>query len=175
MSTQDVHPDATVRGRTWSWREPERGEHFRRCSWCGSIHPEDLAAEPSWLPEWADQKYGWPHKFYVDVTNQDPERLYVIGSSWGPSVPTGYTVEWIAWDALTPDQLEVARRDGYFDRDRTPSFVYFGTRPKHHAKFYTIHLSDPELDEAVKHTIEQRSGLAFDFEDGRVRWRRAET
>ena len=29
----------------WSWREPRGAEHFRRCSFCGSIHPEDLAAE----------------------------------------------------------------------------------------------------------------------------------
>lgn len=39
------------------------------CSWCGSMHPSDLAAalragEAS--GHWADFKYGWPHKWYVD-------------------------------------------------------------------------------------------------------------
>jgi len=41
----------------------------RRCSYCGSIHPEDLVTlgtVPIQL-EIADWKYGWPHKVYVTV------------------------------------------------------------------------------------------------------------
>lgn len=29
----------------WTWREPRDGEWFRTCSFCGCIHPEDLAPE----------------------------------------------------------------------------------------------------------------------------------
>jgi len=59
------------------------GAPWRTCSWCGSIHPEDLLdrPEPSMMKaievggrhlvdvpnvEWADMKYGWPHKLYLD-------------------------------------------------------------------------------------------------------------
>jgi len=38
------------------------------CGYCGSMHPTELAealAAGAHL-EMADQKYGWPHKFYVD-------------------------------------------------------------------------------------------------------------
>jgi hypothetical protein len=44
------------------------GEPFRRCSYCGSIHPEDLirlVGEGHDL-QGSDWKYGWPHKFYVE-------------------------------------------------------------------------------------------------------------
>lgn len=40
----------------------------RGCSYCGSIHPADLAfaikGEGAVLEE-ADRKYGWPHKWYL--------------------------------------------------------------------------------------------------------------
>lgn len=43
-------------------------EPYRSCDYCGSIHPEDLlavlAAGAKLHP--ADEKYGWPHKFYVE-------------------------------------------------------------------------------------------------------------
>lgn len=173
-----VHPETAGESPfaygPWTWREPMRGEHFRRCSFCGSIHPEDLAAEASWRADWADRKYGWPHKFYVDIANRDPDALFVIGSTTSSSPPvTGPT--WTAWEDLTADELAAAKRDGYGDgRYRTPTFVYLGKRPAHHAKFYTIHLRDADLDSAVKATIERVSGLAFEFlDDGRVSWRRA--
>lgn len=51
------------------WTEADKIEErpFRFCSYCGSIHPEDLLhflANGATL-EQADWKYGWPHKFYV--------------------------------------------------------------------------------------------------------------
>lgn len=57
------------------WRDPEtvredggQGRPYRACSYCGSIHPEDLMkfiAGGATL-HGADWKYGWPHKFYVE-------------------------------------------------------------------------------------------------------------
>lgn len=78
------------------WRKPRidrkygRIETYRTCSYCGSIHPEDLYthlrdwnlnrstleklishSEKQMLPlGGTDWKYGWPHKFYVyGITN----------------------------------------------------------------------------------------------------------
>ena len=51
---------------------------FRSCSWCGSVHPEDLltllggGAELSG----ADWKYGWPHKFYVSAKGTGGTKWY---------------------------------------------------------------------------------------------------
>jgi len=51
------------------WRPPDEERPFRTCSYCGSIHPEDLlqfaAADHPLGFEVADMKYGWPHKVYV--------------------------------------------------------------------------------------------------------------
>lgn len=165
---QSVHPDADRWGG-WSWREPFRGEHFRRCSYCGSINPADLAAESSWRADWADRKYGWPHKFYVDIPNRDPDALFVIGSTWGATATP--SLGEVPWDDLSAEQRAIYDRDtGVSPDGRHPVSVGFGPRPKHFGKFYTVHLSDPALDPAVKADIERRSGIAFTFTDGRVAW-----
>lgn len=161
-----VHPEASqppFRLDGWTWCDPFRGEHFRRCSFCGSIHPDDLAAEPAWRAHWADRKYGWPHKFYVDVPNRAPEAEFVLGASHTPG--PGY----VARDDLTDDQLAVVRRDG-FDRGDGWLYVHFGTRAAHHAKFYTVHLADPDLSADSKKAIERVAGLAFEFTGSQVRW-----
>lgn len=165
VTPDPVHGIEAQRFGGWQWREPSRGEHFRRCSYCGSINPDDLAAEPNWHADWADRKYGWPHKFYVDIPNRDPERLFVLGSANSPA-------NWMISTAdLTPEQEQVMERDGYGVGSRyRPEFVHFDTRANHFGKFYTVHLADESLDPAVKDTIERRSGLRFNFADGRVNW-----
>ena len=50
----------------WVWREPRRGNFLRTCNYCGSINPDDLAPVEGWVPDWADWKYGWPHKAYIN-------------------------------------------------------------------------------------------------------------
>lgn len=51
------------------WRDPNEQVPWRTCSYCGSIHPEDLikiAGDGTVKSgEIADWKYGWPHKLYV--------------------------------------------------------------------------------------------------------------
>lgn len=222
--------NSAARWGGWSWREPAHGEHFRRCSFCGSIHPEDLAAEtagtgtctvcglqgwdacfrgqplgigrdeikrlladPSipddekqrlrgehpahsydpggWYASWADRKYGWPHKFYVDIPNRSPGALFVIGSQYGPPMtPRPDGLEWVAWKDLSRAQQKVAKRDGY-DREPHPNYVGFGTRDSHFGKFYTIHLADPAISQDVKDIIQRISGLRFTFtDDGKIGW-----
>lgn len=176
MADQNIHPDAEGWGG-WSWADPVRGEHFRRCDLCGSVHPDDLVAEQGWRAEWADMKYGWPHKFYVELPNRDPERPYVVSVTTGDQLPAlRIAGEYVAWDDLTDDQRTICERDGYGEDDDgwRPTFVAFGTHPTHHATFYTIHLADTDLAPDTKTVIEQRSGLAFRFDDGRISWKAVE-
>lgn len=91
----DVDPHAQRFGPTL-WREPRPlggegipyRETFRTCSYCGSIHPEDLyrhlAGEPGAELHGADWKYGWPHKFYVQgIPNPAAGQLVPSGfRSW---------------------------------------------------------------------------------------------
>lgn len=56
---QDWWPDGLA-----PWKK--RGDDRRHCEYCGSLHPEDVAAgiRAGATGEWADWKYGWPHKVY---------------------------------------------------------------------------------------------------------------
>jgi hypothetical protein len=45
-ATDLVHGQEPAAACGWTWRAPRRGEHFRTCSWCGSVHPQDLLATP---------------------------------------------------------------------------------------------------------------------------------
>lgn len=63
---------------------------FRSCSYCGSMHPEDLVAALNAGARLggSDWKYGWPHKFYVDdIPNPYAGRLVSRVSSSGPGEP----------------------------------------------------------------------------------------
>jgi hypothetical protein len=164
--TDPVHPEA-ARWDGWSWCEPFRGEHFRRCSYCGSIHPADLVAEPVWAPEWADRKYGWPHKFYVHIPNREPDRLYVIGGTTRfkeDDRAKGY----VPVEGLTEQQRAICERDHW---QINPGWgVRFGTRPTHFGKLYTIHLADPEVSDEIKEQVMAGCGLRFSFDAGQVRW-----
>jgi hypothetical protein len=173
LTDQSVHPEAgqpPFNFGPWSWREPSRGEHFRRCSFCGSVNPDDLAAEVEWHAQWADRKYGWPHKFYVDIPNHQPGRLYVTSAS-NSDEPSGMYPLMVPRAELTPEQAAAVERDGDNGPYSSAKFFGFGHRPMHFGKFYTVHLRDADLDPAVKRRIEQGCGLAFTFEGSRVAWR----
>jgi hypothetical protein len=227
--TSPVHAGEAGRFGGWHWKDPRGAEHFRRCSYCGSIHPEDLAAEtagdgtcrvcgeqgweacfraqplgvtqqeierlladPSipdgekarlrgehpahtydpggWYASWADQKYGWPHKFYAEgITNRNQHVLRIItalspGQEDRMERETGY--QWYPVDQI-PEGTDVS---GWRLEDGHYSHVGLGSDRTHHVKFYTIHLADPEIRGEAKETIQRVSGLRFRFEDGRVRW-----
>jgi len=172
MTDQSVHPEA-ARWGGWSWRAPRYGEHYRTCSYCGSINPEDLVAEENWAAQWADRKYGWPHKFYVDIVNRDPSTLFIISRTNREPSERERASGWIATADLTREQETAATRDGWRKDGALDDrhWWLFGERRTHHGKFYTVHLSDAGLDPATKNTIERRSGLEFTFEDGRVAWK----
>lgn len=171
VATDPVHPetgdDSPFRYGLWSWSEPRYTEHFRRCSFCGSIHPGDLADEPSWQARWADRKYGWPHKFYVDIPNRNPELLYAFGGTSRfkeEDRARGY----VPFEELTEEQLAIIERDRWHTGPGQGTL--FGTRPHHYGKFYTIHLADPNINDEVKEKLAFKSGLRFTFRDGKVGW-----
>lgn len=157
----------------WAWRDPFRGEHFKRCSWCGSMNPEELIFEKNARIGWADYKYGWPHKFYIDVLNRDPERPFCVGSaSRGSS--TAIDQGYIAWEDLTDAQRQTVIDSGMGreNDEYTMSRTYkFGPKRHHFGKFYTVHLKDPAISDAVKDQVQRMSGLRLIWlDDGRVRW-----
>jgi len=167
--TETAHDDpvhgygsnTAARWSGWTWQAPARGEHFRRCSFCGSVHPADLAAEPAWTPQWADQKYGWPHKFYVDIPNRDPDALFCVGASTHPDP------RMVAADELAAQQRAIIERDGMTG---DWAAYAFGTRPHHFGKFYTVHLADPAIPSEVREAVFRGCGLRFSFDGGRVGW-----
>jgi hypothetical protein len=167
--TEPVHGSEAARHGGWRW-QIRGAEHFRRCSYCGSLHPADLAAAGGRV-DWADQKYGWPHKFYIDVPNRDPEAVHCVGSYRGPldQMREG----WVPAAELTRAQQEIVRRDGMVLADDWATAYTFGTRPYHHGKFYTAHLADPDLEPGIKAAVEDLCGLRFTFSTGRVFWERA--
>jgi hypothetical protein len=168
--TDPVHGTEADRWGGWTWREPRDGSHFRTCSHCGSIHPDDLAEEiqhglpqGNWgNPHWADTKYGWPHKMYADIPNRNPDQPFVISTTNGETPPGGSG--WIR--PVDAPESTIGWSDW---RERT-TWVLIGRRPTHHAKFYTMHLADPLLSAEARGRIEEASGLRFTFEDGHVAW-----
>lgn len=206
--------NSAARWGGWEWRAPSHGQHFRTCSFCGSIRPEDLAAETAgtgcgypdcpdprdelanihfpiagqdgdppgshrfvntgWRASWADRKYGWPHKFYVEgLVNRSPERKRVISAQTEDHYQASLRGEWpglmnLEWHRagdVPGGYITDGWRDGHYQ------WFGFGADATHHAKFYTIHLADPRLPAGVKDTIERVAGLRFTFtDDGRVGW-----
>ncbi len=158
-----IHPEIQRRQwDCWFWRDGDdrSGQHFRTCSFCGSIHPADLAAEAVWEAVWADRKYGWPHKFYADLPNRDPDRLFTLAATSGERRPHS---GWTAVADLSDEQLAAISRDRWPMESTT--WLLFGRRPVLHAKFYVAHLADPAVA-GVRADIERRCGLSFDFAVG---------
>ena len=125
----------------WHVRKAEGtiGSGHRHCSYCGSIHPEDLLTilkDGAGL-EGADWKYGWPHKFYIEgVKNPMVGQIVVIGSGSGPD-----------------------GKGGTFHKDilgSAPSTVM--------VKWYNVHLLDivgtPLFNELVL-VIKEKTGIQF--------------
>lgn len=55
-----------------------RGQWIRNCSYCGSVHPEDLLRlfERGAFLQGSDWKYGWPHKYYIENAGDRPLKFY---------------------------------------------------------------------------------------------------
>ena len=136
---------------------------LRGCSWCGSMHPLDLAAaiKAGATLEPADRKYGWPHKFYVH--NAPNPHAGLLGSRCSKSHPTQEEIDSGAF-VQVPDGFD--RQTGapvmrWVEAGKPAPATTWG-------KFYTEHLQD--ADDADRQVIEQAMGLNFTFADGNVSW-----
>lgn len=150
---QQMNPSGLV---PWSDAAPpettgiSRIGRLRSCEYCGSMHPADVATaiRAGAKGEWADMKYGWPHKAYFDgIPNPHAGLMEVRGSC-------NFEKEgWI--------------RDGdHWHEPPTPA------PETTYGKFYSVHLMDASPED--REVIEKHLGLHFEFtEDGKVRWKKA--
>lgn len=61
------------------WEKHERrGLINRHCSYCGSLHPEDMydLLDQCTSAEFADRKYGYPHKIYITMPEHRMLKFY---------------------------------------------------------------------------------------------------
>ena len=140
-------PDIGKGQRYWTGK-------LRSCGYCGSMHPADVVAaiKAGARGEWADMKYGWPHKSYFEnIPNPHVGLLEVRASA--NFLPDDHRKDWIQTS------------DGHWHEPGTPA------AEKTHGKFYTIHLMDATPEE--RDLIESHLGLKFEFfDDGKVSWKR---
>jgi hypothetical protein len=156
---QDMFPNGRV-----PWRDsepPDLGNEnhttgrLRSCAYCGSMHPADVAAaiRAGARGEWADMKYGWPHKaYFTGIPN--PHAGMLEARAFANYQPEGKT-DWV--------------KVGKFWREPgTPA------EATTYGKFYSVHLMDATAEDRA--VIESHLGLAFHFiDDGKVSWRPVST
>lgn len=146
---------------------------IRSCGYCGSMHPSDLVAaiRAGAHVYWADFKYGWPHKVYVEGV---PNPYVGMPCS---TTSTGYGSKPGVGKPTEPgDWVQLRNASSLAYKDEFASYAWHKRdveRPTTHGKFYTIHLLDASPDE--RDVIERAMGLNFDFrDDGRVGWKKYE-
>lgn len=129
------------------------GVNAKHCSYCGSLSPEALVlilSNKGVSLELSDQKYGWPHKFYVSgIPNPLAGQTVKMGSkSWTDEVTGKRKHE----DTMSPAPLTLT------------------------CKFYNVHLLDvkgtPEFD-IVSDLIFEKSGIRFFIQDDKLYVKRA--
>lgn len=155
LAWRDATPPDVAAGRTTG--------RLRSCSYCGSMHPADLAAaiKAGAKGSWADFKYGWPHKWYVDdVPNPHAGMLEVCSSSSSKSEQYPFEIREPRFNEKTGERIEDYVR--YTENPKPAAPTTWG-------KFYTEHLQDATPED--REVIERAMGLRFTFEPaGGVRW-----
>lgn len=123
-------------------------EPLRTCGYCGSIHPHDLliALERGAILSGSDWKYGWPHKFYINIPNPyGDEQAEIGGKSY--------------WD------------DKKGERVYEPTY---GAAGDYYAKWYNQHLLDAGFDDEALATLFERlmvaSGIEFRLNEGKLQY-----
>lgn len=119
---------------------------FRTCSYCGSIHPEDLiaAVEAGARMHGSDWKYGWPHKFYVEkIPNPNKGMKIRVGSR--SHMENGERKEEIMWGTAG----EVT-----------------------HGKWYNVHLEDfdDEFFAKMSKLLYEQAGILFERDEKGVKY-----
>ena len=157
------------------WRDarpPELGTpnrttgRLRSCGYCGSMHPADVAAaiKAGARGEWADRKYGWPHKAYFsEIPN--PHRGLLESRMSQSHTPPQEEIDAGKWLHLPTGSFSSSTGEplfSWYEAGKPAAAMTWG-------KFYTVHLQDATPED--REVIERHLGLAFTFEaNGRVSW-----
>lgn len=167
---QQHYPDGLV---TWRGASPpnltgmpdeRQTGSLRACGYCGSMHPADVAEaiRAGAKGEWADLKYGWPHKaYFTGIPNPHAGMLESRDGRYGP-LPEG------------EEQRFRQVQRGFNPQTGAPEYMWREVgKPAGettYGKFYSVHLQDATPED--RETIEQHLGVRFTFlEDGQsVRW-----
>ena len=162
------YPDRLVPWREAQGPDLDSGRttgSLRGCGYCGSMHPADLAAaiRNGAQAHWADFKYGWPHKAYVDGI-QNPH-VGMLESRCSTSNPPQAEIDAGKWVRMPTGEFSQSTGEPTFTY-REPGKPAKATTS---GKFYTVHLLDASPED--RQVIEQHLGLSFEFdEQGGVRW-----
>lgn len=151
---------------------------YRRCFYCGSLTCEDFveAIERGDFVEVADWKYGGPHKAYVDLVNDEPGKLYYVGSRSVGMGPYEAKEGEVHGPDLTRKQMAILKRDGavwdgmHGDPKGEDQFWRFGTKTTVHAKFYFEHLRGWNGLMAAQQAIFKRTGLLWSEDEKGLRY-----
>jgi hypothetical protein len=111
-------------------------EGYRVCSYCGSMHPDDLMEAVRNGSEIGptDKSY----KFYVDVPNKTPDKPALVGVSNHDG-----NAGWRPWSELTREEKRIVKHErGGNAAERKSRFYWFSTRESIHLKFYTGHFGE---------------------------------
>ena len=118
---------------------------MKHCGYCGSLDPKELAdaiEQGNAVMHGADWKYGWPHKFYVDVPNIVAGNIVKLGGRY-----------------YTNDKGE-----------RVEEPFMEPAPAKCHCKFYSQHLAllDEETFDKVAPIISAACGIEFTRRNGKL-------
>lgn len=171
---------------------------LRGCGYCGSMYPADVAdaIRRGASGSFADFKYGWPHKVYLDKVPNPHAGMLESNCGHSHATPecpkTGEPCRHKSQSFYHP-QCECMRDDpasvkrgvdisgktlisvptGLFNRNSGKPQMDWRSpgepaRATTWGKFYTTHLQDATPED--RKTIEQHLGYHFEFDDGGVRW-----
>lgn len=128
---------------------------LRSCGYCGSMHPADVAEaiKAGAQGHFADFKYGWPHKVYLDNIPNPHAGLDEI-RTWSTSPSEGLVEK--REPRYNPRTGERVEDDvGYVKVTKAGKLT--------HGKFYTVHLLDATPED--REIIERHLGVRFAFKD----------
>jgi hypothetical protein len=169
--------------KEWSWRPARGGDRdspydypFRTCSYCGSMHPEDLlnAVRAGATLGGADWKYGWPHKFYVELPNPAAGQLRGgTSTTVGGKCVVGRTLDEVKAEHPQYADWEWRFEENLYGNGPGYRVVKFSPAPAQtHAKFYNEHLKDlePATFAVVAELLKDKAGIRFELDAGRLRY-----
>jgi hypothetical protein len=151
---------------------------FRVCSFCGSMHPEDLVAalKAGARLSGSDWKNGWPHKFYVhDIPHSHPDREVYKGGRSGPKyrcVTCGFEPDPVTFPPKLCEHVRSSRDYEVIGHYSHNDFGPVGLVLQ--GKWYNDHLADLSMEAFAElaHLLKERAGIEWSRgADGRIGYR----